>query len=430
MLSQKQLAHPLAGALHPLRIVDYRRLLTSNSLWWLTLFMENVALGWLVLELTNSPWMVAVMGFFRSIPLLVFGLVGGAIIDRFGRRPVILSAQALNFSIYATLAVLLTLGRVHLWQLAIASFLLGTAWAMDRPARRALVPDLVGKERTVDALLLESFAQGGAQMIGPGFAGFLLAVLGPQGCIGLMAVFSATVFLVLRGLRDRPIPRTNMRPAASPWTVLGESMRYAAHHQPIFGVLIITVAFNLLLIPYVTLLPVFARDVLGVGPVGLGLLGSATGVGSFIGLLLINRLRRTISNGWILLAGTFAACITLFIFSQSQVYALSLGLLVVSGIGTSCFGIMQSSIILLSASDEMRQRTLGLVVLAIGADPFGKLQIGAMAQAFGAPFAVGVSTVMAAISIALVGIALPGLRRQAERPATRHGAAALPAAGG
>lgn len=424
MLTKTQLTHPMAGVLLPLRIRDYRRLLTSNSLWWLTLFMENVALGWLALELTNSAWMVAVIGFCRSIPLLVLGFVGGAITDRFGRRPVILAAQSLNLLVYVALALMLTFDLLALWHLGLGSVLLGTAWAMDWPARRALVPDLVGKERTVDALLLENFAQGTAQMIGPGFAGLLLAVAGPAGCLGVMALASASVVAILRSLSAHPIPRTNMRPSASPWTALGESMRYARSSQPILGVLVITVIFNMLLMPYVTLLPIFARDVLGRGPVGLGLLGSASGIGSFIGLLVITRLRRTISNGWILLGGTLSVSVVLFLFSQSQIYIVSLLLLVLSGIGQSCFGIMQSSIILLSASDAMRQRTMNLVVLAIGADPLGKLQTGALSQTLGAPAAVGIQTVAAAISIVALAIALPGLRRQSERPDGRHAAPA------
>ena len=208
-----------------------------------------------------------------------------------------------------------------------------------------------------------------------------------------------------------------MRPSASPWTVLGESLRYARNSPPILGVLLITVIFNLFIFPYMTLLPVFARDILGQGPVGLGLLGAAAGVGSFIGMLLINRLRRTYSNGWIFLAGTFGMCIALLVFSQSEVYALSWIMLLFAGMGQACFGIMQTSIILLSASDEMRQRTMGLVVLAIGADPFGKLMTGALAQTFGAPAALSLQTIAAGVCVAAVGIALPGLRRQPERPA-------------
>lgn len=418
MLSRRQLAQPLPGTLVPLRSVDYRRLLAANSIWWFTIFMEFVAFGWLVLDLTDSVWMVSVVGFFRSLPLLLFGSFGGPVADRFGRRPVILAAQTTSFLVYLSLALLMFSGLLALWQLPIAAFLLGSAWSVDWPSRRALLPDLVGKQLTVDAMLLENFAQGWARMLGPWTAGVLLAVAGPAGCFGVMAAASCAGLLILRLLSSKPIPRTSIRPSASPWTVLGESLRYARSSPPILGVLLITVIFNLFIIPYMTLLPVFARDILGRGPVGLGLLGAAAGLGSFIGLLVINRLRRTYSNGWILLVGTFGMCITLFVFGRSETYLLSWIMLVLTGMGQSCFGIMQSSIILLSASDEMRQRTMGLVVLAIGADPFGKLQTGAIAQAFGAPAAISLQSLVAAVCIAGVGIALPGLRQQGPRPAS------------
>jgi predicted MFS family arabinose efflux permease len=173
---------------------------------------------------------------------------------------------------------------------------------------------------------------------------------------------------------------------------------------------LVTVVMNLLLIPYMTLLPVFARDVLDQGPVGLGLLTSAAGMGSFIGLLLTNFLRRYLSNGWILTGGTFGMALALILFSQSTLFPLSWLLLLVTGMGQACFGIMQSSIVLLTASDEMRGQTMGVLVLAIGSDPVGKLITGGMAENFGAPFAIGIQAALAAVLLAVIGVRLPALR--------------------
>jgi len=197
---------------------------------------------------------------------------------------------------------------------------------------------------------------------------------------------------------------------ASPWTVLGETLHYVKSSQPILGVMLITIVMNLLIIPYMTLLPVFARDVLGQGPVGLGILGMASGIGSFIGLGVTNTVRRHVSNGWIFTAGTFGMALALVAFSQSSVFGVSWALLLCVGMGQACFGIMQSSIILLTASDEMRSRTMGILVLAIGSDPVGKLQTGALAQNFGAPFAVGLQAALGAVAIVAIAVMLPGLR--------------------
>jgi hypothetical protein len=197
---------------------------------------------------------------------------------------------------------------------------------------------------------------------------------------------------------------------------LGQSLRYVGQSQPILGVMLVTVVLNLLLIPYMTLLPVFARDVLHRGPVGLGLLGAASGIGSFIGLALINYVRRWFSNGWILTVGTLGMALALLVFSRSGVYSLSWGTLLLVGIGQACFGIMQSSIILLTASDEMRSRTMGILVLAIGSDPFGKLQTGYLAQTYGAPAAISLQAGAAALMLAAITVALPGLRARHSVP--------------
>jgi MFS family permease len=394
----------------PLQSVDFRYLLGSNALWWQTLFMEALVIGWLVLDLTNSPLAVALVGFCRSLPMLVLGFFAGSIADRLGRRRLVVSAQAANLTIYAILLALVLSGAIEVWHLALAAAGLGTAWALDWPARRALLPDLVGKERTVDAMLLENFVQGCARMLGPLTAGALVAAFGPGGCYAVMVALSAAALLSLHTLSRQPIPRTLRRAAASPWTVLGRSLSYVRASQPILGVVLITVVLNLLLIPYMTLLPVFARDVLGRGPVGLGLLGTASGIGSFVGLLLTNWLRQRVSLGWILTAGTFGMALALFAFSQSTVFALSWLMLLFTGIGQACFGIMQSSIILLTASDEMRSQTMGILVLAIGSDPFGKLLSGALAQTQGVGYAVALQSVLAAAAIVLIGVFLPGLR--------------------
>jgi hypothetical protein len=259
-------------------------------------------------------------------------------------------------------------------------------------------------------MLLENFAQGWARILGPLAAGWLVAAFGPVGCYVVMAALSGTALVNVYALSRQPIPRTSLRPLASPWTVLGQSLRYVKSSQPILGVMLITIVMNLLILPYMTLLPVFARDVLGQGPVGLGILSMASGIGSFVGLGLTNVVRRRVSNGSIFAGGTLGVALALVFFSQSSVYGLSWGLLLCAGMGQACFGIMQSSIILLTASDEMRSRTMGILVLAIGSDPVGKLQTGVLAQAFGAPFAVGVQAAAGAAAIIAIAVLLPGLR--------------------
>ena len=404
------------GLFAPLRNVDYQRLLLSNGLWWATIFMEGTVLGWLVLDLTNSPWLVALVGFCRSVPFPVLGFFNGSLIDRFGRRRIIIAAQTLNLLAYLTISALLWLNLLAIWHLALASFVVGACWALDWPARRALMPDLVGKERTLDAMLLENLSQNVARILGPALAGVLIAVYGALGCFISMALLSLTTLLVLHTLSQQPIPRNSMRPQLSPWTVIGETLRYARHHQAIFGVLLVTAVMNLFVFPYMTLLSVFARDVLYQGPVGLGFLGTGSGIGAFLGLYLIIKLRRRFSQGWIFIIGTSFMSLTLIAFSLSTLFSLSWSMLFLMGVGQACFGSMQSSIILLAASDEMRSRAIGSLVLAISADPLGKLQTGLLSDLVGVPQAVTLQAMIGLLLIGLIAALLPGLRHPAVAP--------------
>lgn len=402
--------------LQPLAIPDFRRLLLGNILWWQGFYMEMVVIGWLVFELTNSPWLVSLVSFCRSLPLLLIGFWTGPLIDHFGRRKIILAAQTANLSAYLVMALLLWTGVAAVWNIAIVAFALGTAWAIDWPARRALLPDIVGKERMVDSMLLDSFLVGIGRIVSPFLAGSLIAWFGAIGCYSVMALLSATAVWTLSALTHQPIPRTTMRPTAKPWTLIGHGLRYVQSNQTILAVLLITLIMNLWIFPYVTLLPIFARDILQQGPVGLGMLSTGTGIGAFLGLILINLIRRRYSNGWIFIVGSIWMCLTLIAFAMSAHYQFSWLMLFFGGMGMSGFGTLQSAIILLAASDEMRSRVMGLLVLAIGSDPLGQLQIGFLAERFGVQATLAGEAGAAALAILLIAIFLPALRRPEAAP--------------
>lgn len=375
--------------------------------------MEQVVLGWLVLELTDSAWLVALAGFARSAPYLLSGFISGLVIDRYGRRKIILAAQTCNMLVYLVIATLLWFDQLALWHLITGALVAGAAWSLDWPARRSLVPDLVGKERTIDAMIIENFVQNFSRILGPFTGGTLIAVLGAQGCYWVLTITSALTLLVLLGLAHRPIPQTALPTRRSPWATAKEGLHYVRSNEPILAVLLITAVMNMLAFPYMTLLPVFARDVLHQGPVGLGILGAGNGIGAFVGLLIINQLRHRINPGWIFGIGSCLQAVAILCFANSTFFGLSLLLLIGSGLGQACFSTMQSAIILLSSSDEMRSRAMGTLVLAIGAGPLGRLQVGALAAGLGAPLAVTLQTILAALLVGAVFLKLPRLRRTA-----------------
>jgi Na+/melibiose symporter-like transporter len=275
----------------------------------------------------------------------------------------------------------------------------------------------------VDAMMLEGFTQNISRVMGPFASGSLYALLGPKGCyITLLAISLcsfATVFLVNA---PRHIPKQNL---ISAFQRMADGLRYVSGNQAILGSLLITVAMNFLTFPFQALLPVFTRDILQQGPFELGLLGACNGVGSFFGLYYVNRLRRRFSRGWIFAVGSAlqSLCLLLFAFGSTlphtiMVYGsvlpfafpLSIVLLTFAGTGQSAFGVMQSSIILIATRDDMRDRAMGTLVLAIGTGPLGQLQIGKLAEMFGAPFALGLQTSAAIVLVTIIAAALPGFR--------------------
>lgn len=418
----RRILQPESGIRTTLANTDYRLLLGSSTLWWLAHYMEMIVLGWLVLEITDSAGLVGLVGFCRSIPSLLVGGFGGLLADRIGRRPLVIASQTLTFCMYATVALLLAVGLLAIWHLVVISLTLGCAWAMDWPTRRALIPDLVGRPRVVDALMLENLGMSIARAFGPLLAGLVLDAFNVLGCFLTLSGLSAISLLLLRALSRQPIPRTSSPTSASPLAQIRDSVLYVRQNQPILAVTLITMVMNMLAFPYMNFLPVFARDVLGQGPVGLGYLGASVGIGNVVGLFLVNWARRFTSAGWIFVAGTLLHCLALLSFTTSSLFAVSWALLLLVGIGHACFGIMQSSIVLLAAADERRGQAMGAIAVAIGAGPFGRLQTGVLADAFGAPLAVGAEVALAALLVSTVAATIPELRRVDDSPEMAAGA--------
>jgi MFS family permease len=399
---------PRGGLFAPLRNPDYLRLWIADGLWWQSMWMEQVALGWIALQMTDSAWWVAVVAFCRSVPLPVVGFFGPAWGERFRRRKLVLALQCANLVGATALLGLYLSGRLEYWHLAAVALANGSAWALDWPTRRALVPDLVGRHRVVDGMVLESVLQALTRLTGPLLAGLSMERLGTGGALGLLVGISAAGVVLLAGMRTDSRSPSPPKGVPAAWRRLREGLAYVKRQPAIIGTLAITVIMNAWAFPFQALLPVIARDVLGQGPTGLGMLGAASGVGGLAGLLLVNWGRERYSNEAIFAGGSVLGCVGLMGLSLSTSLPLSLTALVVSGVGLAGFSIMQSSIILVEATDEMRSRAMGALVLAIGSGPLGRVQGGAMAVAWGAPLAVGSMALWAALGVVAVAWGLRG----------------------
>jgi MFS family permease len=405
------------GAFAPLASGEYRRLLAGTVIWWNCFFMEQVVLGWLVFDLTSSARAVALVSFCRTLPLLLVSLFSGPLIDHVGRRRALIVAQSTTLVAYVVTAGLLWSSTAAPWNIALVAFWLGTAWAIDWPTRRSLVPDLLGKERMLDGLLLESYLTGIGRIIAPVLAGVLIARFGALGCYLVMTLLSGCALGILLPLLGNREPRDTKPFTLQVLPLVAQGMRYVRSSQTILAVMLITVVMNILIFPYASLLPAFARDVLRQGPVALGLLSAGTGIGAFAGLVTLQILRRRFSVGVLFVIGTAWMCVALVAFALSNVYAVSWVMLLCAGMGMAWFGTLQSSIILLVTSDEMRSRVMGILVLAIGGDPLGQLLIGALAERIGVEVTLAGQASAAALGLAMIVASLPAVLRPQEQSA-------------
>jgi len=269
-----------------LREGSYRRLWLSglcvNSARW----MDLVLLEWLAFQLTDSPFMVGLAAFARSAPLMVLGPFTGIIADRMHRGRVLIVTQTLGLGTGLALAAVFAAGRRGFWPLVGLETLFGALWALDFPARRTALYALVGSRRVSTAVSLETVSMQVAEMIGPVLAGVGLARFGPAPCFVVVALFYAAGLLVFMGLPARiggPTGRATWSLARS----LGAGFREAWREPTVRAVLTITVMMNVPFFPYQHMLPVFARQVLQVGPEWLGGLVAADGLGALLGALAI-----------------------------------------------------------------------------------------------------------------------------------------------
>lgn len=388
-----------SAVLDALREPRYRRLwlagLCINSARW----MDLLVLGWVVLTLTDSPLLVGLAAFCRAAPMMSLGPVAGLVADRFHGGRVLVAVHALNLVASSGLALAFATDRAGLGTLLALAVVMGTAWAVDFPARRTMIYALVGRGRVTNAVSLENVSMQGTKMLGPLLGGLLLARAGPTSC-----------YLLLLDRLRREVQLPALPGSQSIGESLASGLREAWAEPRIRGVLAITVLMNALVFPYQHMLPVLARDVLAVGPALLGLLFTADGLGALIGSLLVAARRGFTAHARVFTTGSLAATALVAGLAVSPWYALALGLQFLIGLAEAGFGTMQSAIVLLAAPDAARGRILGILSACIGSQPLGTLWIGFFTNRAGPRIAIAAGALVA------LALMLPVVARQAPGP--------------
>ncbi len=398
------------GVFSALHDGTFRRLWAASWAYYTYRAMEFAVLSWLVLELTDSPAMVALVGVSRAAPMFALGLFAGSVSDRFGRKWVMASAQALSFAAVAALTWLLLTDRVVPWHAFAAIGVTGTAWALDYTARRAYLASLFEERSLTNAMALDTGVLISSNLTGPLIGTALIRWSGFGGAYAAIALLSAlTVALVLTARTDRaPGQRAN------PFNAIAEAVAVTRRRRPILAAVLVTGSFNLFGWPISTQIPVMARDELGASEVLFGVLAGGLGAGALVGAILLASFNPT-RRGSVYSLGTLLFHVAMLGFALSPWYPLSVGMLLIAGVGLVSFGIMQPLLVLEVVPAELRGRAMGALALAIGMGPFGMTMVGFLAEVLGPRVGIAALSVVGMAAIVALRAKFAVLRDARER---------------
>ena len=384
---------------------------TANFAAYISRAMQMTLLAWFVLITTNSAWLVGLVGFFTSLPMFLLGLAGGILADSYDRKKLLLITQVSNSASVAMIIGLLYFDQANYWFAYLSALVMGTSWALDMPSRRSLIHDFMGHDRVTSAIALDSMGMSASLGIGGSLAGVLINLVGIPGAHVVALSFNLLAIKLISNLHvPATIPVSGHISTIIPDLVAG--FKYVANNSILRAVITITVLANVLLFPYMLMVPVIARNVLEVGPALMGVLQSTAGLGSICGAILIASFTRISHHGWIFVIGTLLAFFALILFSNSTYYVYSVAVLFFVGMGVSGFGAMQSSITVLVSRANMRGKSLGVVSLAIGSGPFGSLLVGWLAESIGPGSALNILALTGIILVSLVLLLTPTIRQK------------------
>ena len=400
-------ARPRAGMFRALSHRNYR-------VFWLGAFLSNVgtwmqavAQGWLVLHLTDSALWLGIDGFMATAPGFFLTLAGGVFADLVDRRRLLLYTQVVAGLTAIGLATLVWTDHITVGIVLAFSFVTGCCMALAGPSYQAMTFDLVGREDLANAVALNSSQFQLSRVIGPVFAGIGFKFFTIAGCFFLNGLSFVAVVVALSMVHFEEAAKYahSVKDRRALWQDLIDGFRYVRNRPRVFSLLSMSFVNSLFGAPYLTLIPIFARDIFHLGASGLAWMMGVAGAGAFCGALVLAYLGDFKRKGWSVLGGAFGFGVFLIAFAQatrlvwSLVFLFGVGLTVVTSVAVTNTLLQQL------VTDEMRGRVMSMFILSfIGAMPIGNLLAGAVSHRFGAPFALAGGGVCIIIYVTIVAI--------------------------
>ena len=375
-----------SGMFRALSHRNYRLFWTGAFLSNVGTWMQAVAQGWLVLQLTNSPFWLGLDAFMATAPGFVLTLLGGVFADRIDRRRLLLYTQVVAGLAALTLAALVETSVVNRWMVLGFSFVTGCCMSLASPSYLALTYDLVGREDVANAIALNSTQFQLSRVVGPALAGVAFRVFGLAGCffangLSFIAVVAA-LWMVRMERRSNALPASEKRRAI--WRDLVEGLRYVRNRPRVSSLLLLAAVNSLFGAPYFSLVPIYARDIFHLGETGLALLMGAAGAGAFFAALLVTYLGDFRRKGWFVLGGAVMFGICIMGFALSSRLNLSLMFLFGLGFAIVCSIAITNTLLQKLVTDQMRGRVMSMFLLSfMGTMPIGNLLAGTASNHFG-----------------------------------------------
>lgn len=401
----------LGLALRALRHRNFRLFTVGQTISVVGTWMQQVAMGWLVYRLTDSAFLLGLVGFTSQAPGFFLAPLGGALADRHNKRHIVITVQAAAMAQALVLAILVLAGRITVWEILVLSAWLGAVSGFDIPARQAFLLEMVDDRADLpNAIALNSSMFNAARLVGPAIAGFVIALAGEGICFLANGISYLAVLASLFAMRLSPRPPPP--PAPPVLNHIREGFRYAFRFRPIRSVLLLVATVSVLGVPFTVLLPIFATRVLGGGPHVLGLLMAASGLGALAGALFLASRSTVRGLGRIIAVSAAVFGGSLVLFGLSRWLWLSLPLLVVAGFGMMTQMASSNTVLQTIVADDKRGRIMALYTMAFaGMTPLGSLMQGSLAAVIGAPATLALGGAASAVAALAFATRLPALRR-------------------
>jgi len=402
----------LQRATYPLTIFrqrNYRLLWCSMTSAAMGTQMENLVLGWFVLDLTDSPLLVGLIASAR-MALNFMSLLAGAVADRLPRQRLLATVELAMAFLGLGMLVLILTGLLEVWHIFALTAGAGMIRLFQMPAAQSLVADTLTEDRISNGVALTNTGRNMTTVVGPLIGGILFQRIGPEGAFAAIAVlyFLSGVFAFSIG----DIARSRRRDGLSILSSILEGMKYVKGQQVLWAILILAVIINFTAWPlHTALMPVFARDVLGTGSTGLGMLMSAFGIGALLGSMGLASARELRSPGKLLILAVIFWHLSMVAFSASGTFYVSMAILLATGAAFSSTQVLMLTLILKTTLPEFRGRVLGLRSLAIYTFTFGTMNSGGMAGIWGAPWAANINAATGIVLVSVLALFTPKLRR-------------------